>query len=95
MINLSTPSLAGKIEAFSQREGKWSSSSLPPQAAALTSVAMFGVALVRHGETADERLAGSTLKLALADYGTKNPEAEHTCATLLTMWSKDAPWREG
>jgi hypothetical protein len=75
MIQLSTPALAGKIETFSQRKGKWSKSSLAPQDAAVTSIALFGMELARGGQTPNERLAGSTLQMALIDYAKQNPSA--------------------
>src|SRR6478752_5743469 len=91
MIGLSTPALASKIEAFSQREGKWSKTRLAPQDAAVTSIALFGMALSRDGGQPDQRLAGSTLQIALIDYSTNNPSAEPACRAALAKWVETRP----
>jgi hypothetical protein len=91
MIQLSTPALAGKIEVFSQRKGKWSKSTLSPQDAAVTSIALFGMELARYGQTSNERLAGSTLQMALIDYAKKNPSAKAACTAVLSKWVEVRP----
>lgn len=91
MIQLSTPALAGKIETFSQRKGKWSKSSLAPQDAAVTSIALFGMELARGGQTPNERLAGSTLQMALIDYAKQNPSAQAACTAALAKWVEVRP----
>ena len=91
MLQLSTPALGGKIEVFSQRKGKWSKSSLAPQDAAVTSIALFGMELARHGQTPNERLAGSTLQIALIDYAKENPAAKTACTAVLAKWVEIRP----
>jgi hypothetical protein len=76
---------------FSQRERKWSESSLSPQDAAVTSIALFGIALVRSGETPEQRLAGRMLQIAVIDYSKENPSARTACYACLDMWVKDHP----
>jgi hypothetical protein len=94
MVHLSTPALAGKIEAFTQRQRKWSDTELSPQAAAITSIAVFGMELARHGQTPAERLAGSSLKLALIDYSKATPSAQAACVAVLTKWQEVRPERQ-
>ncbi len=89
LVQLSTPAFAGKIETYTQRQEKWSDSGLSPQDAAIASIAQFGMDCAYDGETPEERLAGSTLQLALMDYAKHNPSAEATCRECLGVWIEE------
>jgi hypothetical protein len=91
MVQLSTPAFGGKVETFTQRQSKWSNSKLTPQDAAITSIALFGIELARHGQTPEERLAGTTLQMALIDYSKQYPSAKAACVACLEKWVKDHP----
>jgi len=91
MAQLSAPTFCSKVEAFTQRQRKWSDSNLTPQDAAITSIAIFGIELAKHGQTPEERLAGTALQMALIDYSGQNPSAKTACAACLTKWVNDHP----
>jgi hypothetical protein len=91
MVQLSTPAFAAKVEALTRRKGRWSKSSLGPQDAAIASIALFGMELARQGQTQNERLAGSTLQMALIDYAKANPSAQAACTAVLTKWVEIRP----
>ena len=91
MVQLSTPAFGGKVEAFTQRQRNWSSTGLSPEEAAITSIALFGIELALHGQTPGERLAGTTLQMALIDYSNQNPSATAACTACLAKWVKDHP----
>jgi hypothetical protein len=86
MVGLSTPAFGSKVETFAKQNGKWGKSDLSPQYAAVISVALFGMELARKGQTSEERLAGSSLRLALIDYSKQNPSAQTACKAALTTW---------
>jgi hypothetical protein len=86
MVGLSTPAFGGKIEAFAKRNGRWGKGKLSPQDAAVASVTLFGIELASKGQTSEERLAGSSLRLALIDYSKQNPSSQTACEAALKTW---------
>jgi len=86
MVGLSTPAFGSKVEAFAKQNAKGGKSKPSPQNAAVISIALFGIELTRIGQTAEERLAGSSLQLALMDYSKKNPSAQTACEAALRTW---------
>ena len=45
----------------------------------------------RHGDSPNERLAGSTLQMALIDYAKQNPSVEVACRAALSKWVEARP----
>jgi hypothetical protein len=86
MVGLSTPAFGSKIEDFAKRNDTWRKGKLPPHDAAVFSVALFGIDLAGNGKASEERLAGSSLRLALIDYSRQNLSSQSACAAALRAW---------